>query len=66
MPKAFINFESIKHLSNSVTNILTTIAHWHFTYAMDVKKNILTHKLIYLSNCLKHVSLIGMTSNTKR
>jgi hypothetical protein len=38
MPRAFINLESTKCLSNFVINMLRTIKHWAFTYAMDAKK----------------------------
>lgn len=39
MPRAFINSKSRKCLSNFVTSI----AHWHFTCAMDAQKNPYTH-----------------------
>jgi hypothetical protein len=38
MPRAFINLESTKCLSNFVINMLGTIKHWAFTCAMDAKK----------------------------
>ncbi len=36
--EAFINLKLMKHLSNSLISMSTTIKHWAFIYAMDAKK----------------------------
>jgi hypothetical protein len=38
MLRAFINLESMKHLSNSLISMSITTKHWAFIYAMDAKK----------------------------
>jgi hypothetical protein len=60
MFRASINFESTRCCFNFVTSILATTTHWHSLVT------IFAHRLIYPNNCIKNVSLIGMTNNMKK